>query len=92
MADARDITALCEQGRARLILRLPDHRYVIAESSDTSFLDLCESYALAWSAIDHWAGSTAAEADKRRGEYNELAEALEEEVIGLIPPYGRGDG
>ncbi|MDU0343899.1 hypothetical protein [Bosea rubneri] len=54
-------SAIEEQGRARLMLRMPQHRQAFAGVSSDRFLDLCEAYELACNALGHWSKSTCAE-------------------------------
>lgn len=80
-------TELCEHGRQRLRLRLPEHQLAIAAATDDGFLELCEAYELASAAIVHWSRSRMPVRDERLREYRELAASLEKEAVGHLRGY-----
>jgi hypothetical protein len=69
--------AIEEQGRARLMLRMPQHRQALAGVSSDHFLDLCESYELACNALVHWSKSTCAEKAERMEELRAIVAEME---------------
>lgn len=79
-------SAIEEQGRARLMLRIPQHRQAFAGASSEVFLDICEAYELTWSALGHWARSPAAERADRLEEYRAILAELEFEAAQYAAP------
>lgn len=70
------------RGRQRLMLRMPEHRGALTVATAENFLDLCEAYDLAWTALDHW--SHKPDQIDHHNEYHDLIAALEGEVVNFV--------
>ncbi|MEG9504353.1 MAG: hypothetical protein MIN69_21265 [Methylorubrum extorquens] len=70
-------------GLARLMLRYPDRREALRckAAEDANFRDLCEAYEAACVAVDYWAKSAEPVGPERAVEYQQLAAAVEEDIL-----------
>lgn len=76
-----------KRGLSRLLLRWPDQRAALrtSVSHDPQLAELCEAYEAACVATEYWMKSNAAIAPVRAAEYNDLAAAMEQDIIGRLP-------
>ena len=74
------------RGLARLMLRWPDRRELLARRAreDTHVGELCEAYESACNAVEHWLRSPASVAQDRILEYRGLVKATEEDILSMI--------
>ncbi|KRE20601.1 hypothetical protein ASE66_07010 [Bosea sp. Root483D1] len=75
-----------KRGLSRLLLRWPDRRAALRLSvaRDPQVAELCEAYEAACVATEYWLRSSAAIAPLRVAEYNDLASAMEQDIIGRL--------
>jgi hypothetical protein len=71
------MTRIQERGRARLIMRLPSWRARFERASSQSFLDVCEAYEEAWTALEKWSRSERPTSSTMIADYRELVTSLE---------------
>lgn len=68
------------------MLRMPEHSRALADATGENFLDLCESYELAWAGLNHWSRAPSDRGEQLK-EYQDLIGALEAEVLNLIQQF-----
>jgi hypothetical protein len=82
--------ALMEFGMARVIECFPTHAASIRDRfhADRSFREMCADYAETLDALQRWQASSSPHKAARIEEYQELARALESEVLTALglPP------
>ncbi len=73
-------------GLSRLLLRWPERRAALrmCVAHDPQLAELCEAYETACVATEYWMKSNAVIAPVRVAEYNDLASAMEPDVIGRL--------
>jgi hypothetical protein len=85
-----------DAGMQRVIERFPKHAASIMDlfHADQSFRDICGDYADTLEALQRWEASSGPHRAARIEEYQELARALENEVLtalGLPPQAAKDD-
>jgi hypothetical protein len=74
-----------------LVRRFPDHARSIRrlEAQDATFRAICEDYADALRALEHWRGAGQS-AQQRIEDYRQIVTELEDEVLAALGPQERG--
>jgi hypothetical protein len=75
-----------ETGMARVIECFPEHAATIQDRfhANQSFRDMCGDYAEALDALQRWQASDGPKKGARVEEYQELARALESEIVAAL--------
>jgi hypothetical protein len=80
------VTSSQKRGLARLMLRLPEWRKPFGQVTSDAFLDICESYDLAYVGLQSWAKSERPISRQMVAEYSDIIAALEAEAQWYASP------